>query len=148
MTKQEIQNLIGKNKTEQAIFEMKKYCKDKIIEINILESKFTSLKNANLIGIILFQEYNMGIAQVNYGLLGILNDYEEVEPQKKDKDEFTQTRILDIKNILKLLYRLLKDYNEKLILEEDPKSKMQCEKEIAELKTNILKFENELNDLN
>jgi hypothetical protein len=72
-----IQELITKNNTEQAIFEMKKTCINKISEISVLEAKYNALKKSNLIGAITFQEFTQGMAQVNYGLLEILKESNE-----------------------------------------------------------------------
>lgn len=90
MTKAEIQKLIADTKTKQAIEQMKIYCSDMSTEILTIEAKYNSLKNSNLIGIISNQEYTQGLAQVNYGLLSILNECKSEESENIEKFDVEQ----------------------------------------------------------
>jgi len=66
---------------------------------------------------------------------------------KTDLSQITDFRKKSIYKRLEMLYKLMDDYESKLMLEEDPKRQMAYEKEIEKLKVQIESAENEYNNL-
>lgn len=58
--------------------------------------------------------------------------------------ELAEMKMDGIKSRLKMNYKLLREYQEMLILEDDPKRKMKYQKEIENINSTILEGQNEL----
>jgi len=84
-------------------------------------------------------------------LQSIVKDGVNAEPAKHriktDLSQITDFRKKSIYKRLEMLYKLMDDYESKLMLEDDPKRQMAYEKEIEKLKVQIESAENEYNNL-
>lgn len=151
-TKEDIEQLIIEANIEAAIQELLKGAKingqkDLYNGLILLSSRFNSNEDGMIKGILNKQEYDLEKTRITNSLQYYLDKYKPSSSNDKTDDVTFTPRKVQLEKQLADYYRLLGDYENSLITETDPRTKMKYEKEIVEIKKRISDIGQEMKNL-
>lgn len=144
ISKEEAINLLTANKYHELFSILETNLKNEDLEIVILSKcHYTSLGEDLKKNMISNVEYYQEMAKLRTNLLKVINSI----GKESTNDTTSKTRKIQLQKQLKDYYKLLDGYENRLIVEDDPRTKLKYERELEQIKWKILEIENELKSL-